>query len=78
MKSSVVFKVIDKYVKRQENIHLLYQIRKWDEKMVIGWGWIFPSDRVNLEKERKIGGTARYNKWQDVVASDRKLFELGF
>ena len=41
--------------------------------MGISLGWIFPSDRVNLEKERKIGGTARYNKWQDVVASDRKL-----
>ena len=45
--------------------------------MGICWGSmklnIFQMKGESWKQRGKIGGTARYGKWQDVMASDRKL-----
>ena len=67
------------YGKRQENIYLLYinleMTGKYDNSL--RKHEVDNCQRTGFCKHRgKIGGTARYGKWQNVMASDRKPLNL--
>ena len=78
MKSSEVYKVTDKYGKRQENIYLLYKIRKWLQNVrnslkKLEVEYCQMTVEIRNQKEN-MWGYASYGKWQDVMTSDRKLW----